>query len=159
MDNFSTNSPADYLINSLALQSNQTASPIIQTPLQTQVTPTTQPNTPSISVGASFAEEFGSEEIMQQLRDLENQGSLLFRPQLEEIYRKIQCSTLSRHLWSHCQCIDFDKKKDVFKWCQRKLKIEIIHKGSGILMMKSAGSKIATFVCRKQGSTCFVRSQ
>ena len=77
---------------------------------------------------------------MQQLCDLEDQISLLFRPHLEDIYSKIQCSTLTRHLWSHCQGITFEKKEDLLKWCQTKLKVEIIHKGSAIPMMTTAGS-------------------
>ena len=69
---------------------------------------------------------------MHQLRDLEIQRLLLFWPQLEDIYSKIQCSTLTRHLWSHYQGIMFEKKDDLFKWCQSKLNVEIIHKGSAI---------------------------
>ena len=100
MGDLSTNSPspADYLINSLTLQSNQTSSPVIQTPLQTQATQNTQPNTPTFPVGAAFKTEFGSKEIMQQLRDLENQRSLVFWPQLKDIYSKIKWSTLTQHL-------------------------------------------------------------
>ena len=65
MDDFSTNSLANYLINSLALKSNQITSPIIKTPpSQTQATPNTHQSTPSFSVGTAFAAEFGSKEIM-----------------------------------------------------------------------------------------------
>ena len=78
-------SPEDHLINILTSQTNQTASPIIQTPSQIPATPASQPNTPSYSVGAVFAAEFGGKETMQQLRDLENQRSLLFQPQFEDI--------------------------------------------------------------------------
>ena len=35
----------------------------------------------------------------------------------------------------------FDRKEDLFKWRGTKLKVGIIHKGSAILMMKTAGSK------------------
>ena len=113
---------------------NQIISPATQTPLQTQSTPT-QPNTPSFYVGSLFIAEFGSKEEMKQLRDLENQRSLLFWPQFEQIYSKIQCSTLTQYLLFHCQGIYFEKKEDIFKWCQEELKVEIIPKGLAISMM------------------------
>ena len=87
---------------------------------------------------------------MQRLRNLENQRSQLFRPQLEDIYSKIQCSTLTRHVWSHCQGLVFEKKEDLFKWCRTKLKVEVLHKGSAILMMKTAGSKNCTLCMQER---------
>ena len=78
---------------------------------------------------------------MQQLHDLENQRSLLFHPQLEDIHSKIQCSTLTKHLRSHYQGITFEKKDDLFKWCRSKLDVKIMHNGLAISMMKTAGSK------------------
>ena len=77
-DDFLTTTPSqtDYLINSLTSQANQTTSPIIQIPSQTPTTQESQPNSPSYSVNAApFAAEFGGEETMQRLRDLENQRS------------------------------------------------------------------------------------
>ena len=44
-------------------------------------------------------------------------------------------------MWSHCQGLNFEKKEDLFKWCRGKLKVEVLHKGSAISMMKTAGSK------------------
>jgi hypothetical protein len=151
-DDFSTMTPnqTDYLINSLTSQANQTTSPIIQIPSQTPTTPESQPNSPSYSVNAAFAAEFGGEETMQRLRDLENQRSQLFRPQLEDIYSKIQCSTLTRHLWSHCQGLIFEKKDNLFKWCRGELKVEVLHKGSAISMMKTAGSKNCTLCMQER---------
>ena len=60
-DNFSTMtlSPYEYIINSLTSQTNQTTSPIIQIPSQTPTTQASQHNTPSYSVNAAFAAEFG----------------------------------------------------------------------------------------------------
>ena len=64
-DDFSTMTPSpdDYLINSLTSQTNQTTSPKIQIPSQTPTTQAYQPNSPSYSVKAAFAAEFGGEEI------------------------------------------------------------------------------------------------
>ena len=125
-DNFSTNIPANYLINSLATQPNNHTTSLTtqtQTPLQTQAIPTTQPNTPNFFVNAQFPAEFRDEKNMQQLRDLlENQRSLIFRTQFEQIYSKIDCSFLTQHMWSHCQCINLIKKEDLFACYQAQLK-------------------------------------
>ena len=100
----------------------------------------TQTNTPSSSVSNCFAAEFGGEETIQQLRDLESRSSQIFRLQLEKI-TSIQCSILTRHLWSHCQGIHFEKKEDLLKWCQENTKVEIFHKGLVISPMKPANWK------------------
>ena len=132
--------PADYLLDILPTQSNnQTTSPTTQTPSQTQDIPN-QTNSLSFSIGAGFVAEFGREETMQQLCDLESQRSQLVQPQLKLIHSKIKCSTLSQHVWFHCQSIRFEKKEYLLKWCREK-KVEIIHKGSVISPMETVGLK------------------
>ena len=70
------------------------------------------------------------------------------------VISRIQCSTLTI---VDRQGITCEKKEDLFKWCRTKLKVEIIHEGSTISMMKTVARKIVTSV-RRKGSTCFTIS-
>ena len=74
MDDFPTNSPANYyLIHSLTTQpNNQSPSPLLKQPHKTSPLPLNL-TLSSFSVCALFLEELGSEEEMQQLHDQENQ--------------------------------------------------------------------------------------
>ena len=89
------------------------------------------PNTP-LSTGAHFAAAVGGDNPQQQVLELETQRYRIFQPQLESEYNSIQCSMLTRHMWSHAQSIPFEKKTGVFAWARTHLTIEVLHKGSVI---------------------------
>ena len=92
-----------------------------------------------------FRQEFGTpaghpttQEAIQHLVQARTQ---LYRPILDSELKAVHCSSLSRHLWSHCQDMDFSCKEEVSAWCRKTLKLEIISSGSAISLMKSAGTK------------------
>ena len=114
----------------------------------------------SASTGLStvdpFRQEFGTPagNPRAAIEHLVQARSQLYRPMLDKEIRAIPCSTLSRHLWAHCQDIDFSCKEDVSAWCRKNIQLELLSTGSALSYMKSAGTR-GCRLCMKERIALF----
>ena len=126
----------------VTLQTSPKGSESSQSTGQTSVDPFRQAfGTPAGNPGASL-------DHLIQVR------SQLYRPMLDKEIRAIPCSTLSRHLWSHCQDMSFSCKEEVSAWCRKTMQLEIISAGSALSYMKTAGTKWCR-LCMKERIALF----
>jgi len=91
--------------------------------------------------GDAFAAAFGGHAALHDLAELERARTELLRPHLESEYDKVQCSNLSRHMWSHAKNMNFETKGEMYQWIMRNWRIEVVHKSSIISNMKTASTK------------------
>ena len=89
----------------------------------------------------AFAQAFGGEEALQQVSELEAARATVLTPILENEYKNIQCSQLTKHMWSHAKNMNFPDKDALYTWVRANWEIEIVHKSSMISNMKTAGTK------------------
>ena len=95
----------------------------------------------SVQLLDAFASAFGGEAALANLSGQEEARNNLLRPHLESEYANIECSNLSRHMWSHCKENVFANNAEMFEWIRSKWKVEIIHKSSMVQTMKTAGTR------------------
>ena len=90
-----------------------------------------------------FRGAFGMEEHeINQLEDSARRVETYLRPMLEPEYAKItSVSNLSKHMWSHAKNMEFAKPGELYSWIRSNWKVEVLHKGSKINNMKTAGTK------------------
>mmetsp|Transcript_19516 Transcript_19516/g.36467 ORF Transcript_19516/g.36467 Transcript_19516/m.36467 type:complete len:224 (+) Transcript_19516:1881-2552(+) len=119
------------------------------TNIQAAAEPPTSPTSSKCSASTvqstvnPFRQEFGTPtgNTRAALDHLVQPRTQLYRPIIDKEIRAIPCSTLSRHLWAHCQDIDFPCKEAVSAWCRKTLQLEFLSTGSALSYMKSAGTK------------------
>jgi len=97
----------------------------------------------------AFAEAFGGQAALHQLKERERARGELLRPHLQSEYDSVKCSNLSRHMWSHAKDMNFSSKSEMYQWIMRNWQIEIVYKGSIISAMKTAGTKNCS-LCMKE---------
>ena len=99
-----------------------------------------------------FRQEFGTPvgNTRAAFDHLVQARTQLYRPILDKEIQAIPCSTLSRHLWAHCQDIGFSCKEEVSAWCRKTIQLEILSTGSALSYMKSAGTKKCTLCMRER---------
>jgi hypothetical protein len=88
-----------------------------------------------------FARAFPGRPAVDEFSELHRVRSNILTPMLTEAYQGIECSTLSRHMWSHCKNMSFDDKNEMYTWIRSNWHVEIVYRGSVITNMKSAGTK------------------
>lgn len=89
----------------------------------------------------AFALAFGGEEALQQVSELEAARATILRPILENEFNSIQCSQLTKHMWSHAKHLKFQDKNALYAWVRAHWEVEIVHKSSMISNMKTAGTR------------------
>ena len=89
----------------------------------------------------AFARAFGGRPALSEISELQRVRTNILTPMLTEVYQGIDCSTLSRHMWSHCKNMSFDDKNEMYAWIRSNWRVEIVYRGSVITNMKSAGTK------------------
>ena len=62
-------------------------------------------------------------------------------PLLEQIYKGVETSQLSRHMWSHAKKKDFATKAELYDWVRRNWVVSVVHASDEISHMKTAGTK------------------
>ena len=92
-----------------------------------------------------FREAFGiTEREIREVDELEETARRVetyLRPMLEPEYAKISASNLSKHMWSHAKDMEFAKAGELYAWIRSNWEVEVLHKGSKINHMKTAGTK------------------
>ena len=97
---------------------------------------------PSQATMTPFQRAFGGgEEMLAELRELEDTRATVLRPTLEDQYSKVECSQLSKHMWSHAKDMEFGSNYDLYMWILDNWDIEIVSKMSTISAMRTAGTK------------------
>ena len=82
------------------------------------------------------------EHEINELEDSARRVETYLRPMLEPEYAKItSVSNLSKHMWSHAKNMEFTKPGELYSWIRSNWKVEVLHKGSKINNMKTAGTK------------------
>ena len=79
--------------------------------------------------------------MLAKLRELEETRTEVLRPILEIQYSKIECSQLSRHMWSHAKDMEFENKDKLYSWVRHNWDIEIVKQMPLVSAMKTAGTK------------------
>ena len=90
---------------------------------------------------SSFQRAFQGFVNVSEIQVLEQMRTTILQPQLEECYNGIQCSTFSRHMWRHAREHTFAKNGDCLDWVRNNIEVTILHKGSEINAVKTAGTK------------------
>ena len=147
--------PPEQLVGNLPLQVTTTTNPANTSPLQSPTGEASQASSVRTPTNA-FREAFGTPagNPRANIPSLVQARTQLFQPVLEKALKDIHCSTLSRHLWSHCQHLDFETKSEVSDWCKRNLRLEIVFTGSAISLLKTAATKDCR-LCMKERITLF----
>ena len=99
-----------------------------------------------------FRQEFGTPagNTQSAFNHLVQARTQLYHPILDKEIRATPCSTLSRHLWAHCQDIDLSCKEEVSAWYRKIIQLKILSSGSALSYMKSAGTKKCTLCMRER---------
>ena len=91
-----------------------------------------------------FMEEFRKfvpGNIEDQARTLEEGRATILAPFLESDYDKIECSQLSKHMWSHAKDKTFANSNELYSWVRHNWDIEIVARVNSFTAMKTAGTK------------------
>ena len=90
----------------------------------------------------AFQCEFGDGgNALAQLQDLERDRATILKPVLEEIYAKIECTEISRHMWAHVKDMQFNNTKELYSWIRSKWEISIVSKSNVISCMMTANTR------------------
>ena len=78
---------------------------------------------------------------LNNLSELKEACATLLSPLLAHEYFKTDCSQLTTYIGAHSKDKDFVTKTELYYWIHGNWEIEIVHKGSVISNMKTAGAK------------------
>jgi len=124
----------------------------IPSPLPSPTSNASQAPSPEPSLTNTFCQAFGTPvgNPRSDLPRLVQARHIIFQPVLDKVIESVQSSTISKHLWSHCQDIQFDEKKDVATWCRTNVKLEILFTGTPLSFMKSAATRKCKLCMRER---------
>ena len=108
-------------------------------------------------LGDRFAAEFliDGHDALEALPRLERMRHQILEPQLENVYDAIQCSTITRHMWSHARREpDFATRDELYLWVRKRISVEILHKSSPVTQMRTATTKDCK-LCMREKTTLF----
>ena len=110
-----------------------------------------QPDPEGLNI--TFANTFGNfAGNLAELEELKRAQATILRPLLEKQFLNVECSQLSRHMWSHCKDLDFANKAELYTWVREHWEVKILSKTSMVSAMKTAGTKncqLCTLKCVK----------
>ena len=103
----------------------------------------------------NFADAFaGFLENGPDLEQLERDRAKILSPMLESDYSNIECSNITRHMWSHLKDMQFATKKDMYAWVRNNWEVDILTKMPITSAMKTAGTRHCQ-LCMKERMKLF----
>ena len=83
------------------------------------------------------------------IEQLKRDRATILQPLLNFDYAKLEVSTITRHMWAHCQNMPFETKSEMYEWVRNNWEVDIIQKMPVTSALKTAGTRHCT-LCMKE---------